>query len=507
MSEQPQRAARGFTILGIPVKVSLGFFLMALLLGYTLADAVLLLVWVVVVGASILWHEMGHALVARHFGFEPSISLYAMGGLTFWTGRPTWKQRLLVSLAGPGAGFIAGAIVLLVAAVVPLPEQGAFGFMIGALVWVNLGWGALNLLPILPLDGGHALDAILTAFMGGRGKRVSLLVSVVTAAACTGLALWAGWTWAAIIAGFCGISSWSQLQSVGDAEADTVHQPRIKELWQQVQHGSDPQAVVAACSELLDRVRSDEARAQVLEMLGWALLQSGSPFAAAEAAARVPPPGASGALREALETHGPVEELASDNALRADWERAWTAMRTGDDAAAIALLEPVLPRVRSDLGRRFVRRSLAHAMAGAGRVQHARTIAESLSADQPEPGLSATLRLAEGDPPGAVDLVAAADPLPGLASVDLLSSRLFAGGHFAECARLGEAVFERTRRPAVAVNVACSYARLGRNGDALGWLESAVAAGWSDADALATDEDLAALKDDPGFAALLKGIG
>ena len=62
---------------------------------------------------SVLVHEMGHALAIRPLGVQPWITLYGMGGLTSHQGgrfRP--PTQILVSLAGPVAGFALAAIVV-----------------------------------------------------------------------------------------------------------------------------------------------------------------------------------------------------------------------------------------------------------------------------------------------------------------------------------------------------------------------------------------------------------
>jgi len=140
------------------------------------------LAWVAVVFVSILFHELGHALAARSFGAGASIRLYGLGGLTYHSALPTARRRILVSLAGPGAGFLLGLLAL--APYLLLPPT----FIVRALLYVSFFWGAVNLLPVPPLDGGHVLEELL----GPRRKGLALQVGAVVsaAAAVAGFLLW-----------------------------------------------------------------------------------------------------------------------------------------------------------------------------------------------------------------------------------------------------------------------------------------------------------------------------
>jgi membrane-associated protease RseP (regulator of RpoE activity) len=66
-------------------------------------------------------------------------------------------------------------------------------------LWVNLGWGVLNLLPILPLDGGHIASSLAGMVAGHRG-RVAARVFSITLTVTIGLwALLAGQWWIAVL--------------------------------------------------------------------------------------------------------------------------------------------------------------------------------------------------------------------------------------------------------------------------------------------------------------------
>jgi stage IV sporulation protein FB len=198
----PTQFDLNFRLAGIPVRVHPLFWLVALLLGMQLPPP-LLVIWVPVVFASILVHEMGHALAIRAFGWWPSILLYSFGGLAIY--QPTYRapqKRILILLAGPGAGFLFAAAICgavkasgyqLVAKVTP------YGLMIVApglvkvsenLFWlttflleVNIGWGLINLLPVYPLDGGQICSELFELLRVPDGLVKSLWVSIVTAVA------------------------------------------------------------------------------------------------------------------------------------------------------------------------------------------------------------------------------------------------------------------------------------------------------------------------------------
>ena len=72
-----------FRVLGVQVEVGVFFLLLVVLLGQggTRGSIPLLAAWVLIAFASVLLHELGHALTARAFGREPFISLYGLGVL------------------------------------------------------------------------------------------------------------------------------------------------------------------------------------------------------------------------------------------------------------------------------------------------------------------------------------------------------------------------------------------------------------------------------------------
>ncbi len=111
--------------------------------------------------ASLLAHELGHALQARRERMEiDGITLWLFGGVARFKGAfPSAMAELRVALAGPVVSAVVGVACLAVAALVPLPAS-----VDGVLFWlgsINLVLLAFNLLPALPLDGGRVLHAAL----------------------------------------------------------------------------------------------------------------------------------------------------------------------------------------------------------------------------------------------------------------------------------------------------------------------------------------------------------
>ena len=201
-----------FKVLGIPVRVHPLFWLISFLMGFHPDDPKQAFLWMAVVFLSILLHEMGHALLIRYFGWSPSVVLYSFGGLavynspyspTFqpYTGqrpRQTPWSQILISFAGPLAGFIVAGLVLAVLlltgtssiivlgdAVIRLPGEPLPNFYMNLfvyyLLYVNIFWGLVNLLPIYPLDGGQISRELFLMADGESGLRHSLMLSLVCA--------------------------------------------------------------------------------------------------------------------------------------------------------------------------------------------------------------------------------------------------------------------------------------------------------------------------------------
>lgn len=150
-----------FQLFGIPVRVGTTFWLIAFVVSMHQRPTSLLVVSMAMVFVAVMVHELGHALVARAFGVSPGILLEGLGGHTVMGGvRLPRGRNILVTAAGPFAGFALGLAVWALNRFHPATDPFWLGLYKHTL-FVTVGWGILNLLPIFPLDGGLILrDAV-----------------------------------------------------------------------------------------------------------------------------------------------------------------------------------------------------------------------------------------------------------------------------------------------------------------------------------------------------------
>jgi hypothetical protein len=216
-----------FRVAGFPVEAHPSFFIVAVLLALGLTDVRLIFVWVGVVFFSILVHELGHAFTGYSFGLSPRIYLYAMGGLTSWsTGRSLTEGRhILVSLAGPCAGLLVGGLVWTFVWYRPFELTPLGEVAIQDLLWANIGWSLLNLLPVLPLDGGSVMRSLVHISRGYRNDRLPRQVSVVVGAAAAAVAVYFAMMWAAFLAAWLAYANYAALK--GAPAATLPGMPRI----------------------------------------------------------------------------------------------------------------------------------------------------------------------------------------------------------------------------------------------------------------------------------------
>jgi Zn-dependent protease len=197
------RSIRLFDAFGIRVGVDGSWFVMLFLLIFLLSGSfrttlhssdtiayVTTVATVLLFFASLILHELGHALAARRQGIEVKrIELFLFGGLTQMSrDASTPGEEFKIAAAGPLAtlGFVALCLVVDLAIVGPhrLVEAASLsGTILITPVLLSLSWLlvinvlilAFNLVPAFPLDGGRIARAIVWKRTGDkvRGTRAA----------------------------------------------------------------------------------------------------------------------------------------------------------------------------------------------------------------------------------------------------------------------------------------------------------------------------------------------
>ena len=181
------RAVRILRIQGINVRVDASWFVIAALVTWSLYErltavyaqptgvAVALgIAGALLFFASVLVHELAHALEGRHRGTTiTGITLFLFGGVTESHGelaRP--GDEFVMSAVGPYASLVvAGALGLAVVVLDRLaPGWHPVAEMLGIVGWVNVALALFNMLPGAPLDGGRVLRSAIWKVTGDRDK-------------------------------------------------------------------------------------------------------------------------------------------------------------------------------------------------------------------------------------------------------------------------------------------------------------------------------------------------
>ncbi len=240
-------------MLGTDVRVHPMFWLVSLLMGSGSLHSGIqyLLVWVGCVFVSILIHELGHVWMGQAFGSHGHIVLYGFGGLAIGSNQlDSRAQRIAVCFAGPLAGFVFLGLIFGILwiydpdgfsfylALAPLSLGLDVPFTVEAvprishrlllntldnLIFINLVWGLMNLLPVWPLDGGQiSRDAWIGASPQAgltRSLGLSMVVAGVLAIHCLMvrfgkqlLPLPIGGIYAAILFGMLAVQSFQLMQ-------------------------------------------------------------------------------------------------------------------------------------------------------------------------------------------------------------------------------------------------------------------------------------------------------
>jgi Zn-dependent protease len=127
----------------------------------------------VVFMASLVAHELAHAVVARRYGIRvEGMTLWMLGGLTKLDGEPkSAKEDFWIAASGPITTLVLAAGYGGLAAAVGFST--ALGAAFSWLCAMSVVLGVFNLIPATPLDGGRILRALVWRVTGDRARAVS----------------------------------------------------------------------------------------------------------------------------------------------------------------------------------------------------------------------------------------------------------------------------------------------------------------------------------------------
>lgn len=191
----PGRSLRIARIAGIPVGVSPWWLVILALITWSLgasyfpeaihgispaASYALGLASALLLFASILAHEFGHAIVARRHGIEvEEIDLWLLGGVSRMRGEAhDPRDELRYALAGPAVTAAIAACFGVVALLLPSSTPAVVRALVEYQVFVNGLILVFNLLPAFPLDGGRVLRSLLWRHSGEIAKSTDTAASV-----------------------------------------------------------------------------------------------------------------------------------------------------------------------------------------------------------------------------------------------------------------------------------------------------------------------------------------
>jgi Zn-dependent protease len=273
----------------IPVRIQPSFFLIAVLFGLIGTDLRILAAWVVIVFVSVLLHELGHASMGLAFGLSPSIELHGMGGTTSWSSGTALStaRRVAISLAGPFAGFGVAAIVRYAVGRAVFPPTPLGAFIYDNLLFVNFYWGVLNLLPMLPLDGGNVMTQLLNALTGGRGEKPARVVSIVVASLAIPVALVTGYWWGGVLAASFIATNARGLRDATARAHDAPMLPALEQAYAAL-NAKDAARVLSLARPIALSSRTAPVRAEALQLVAFGFLLEGRVADADAAIAALP---------------------------------------------------------------------------------------------------------------------------------------------------------------------------------------------------------------------------
>lgn len=194
-----------------------------------------------VILVSLLVHEYGHALTAKMFGQDAQIQLVALGGLTYHDGKKLKRwQDFVIVLMGPVFGLALAGVAYLIRGAVPTAPQLII-YTLTLFFIVNVFWTIVNLLPIMPLDGGQLLRIVLEGIFGHRGLKIAVMTGVVLAVGIGIAAFIMGLFLVGailLLLAFEGFATWNQIKNMTSQDQNQDIHKLLEEAQNELQQGN-----------------------------------------------------------------------------------------------------------------------------------------------------------------------------------------------------------------------------------------------------------------------------
>jgi Zn-dependent protease/CBS domain-containing protein len=130
-------------------------------------------VFIVLLFACVLLHELGHVVAARRYGIRtPEVTLLPIGGVAALERMPEKpSQEITVALAGPAVNVVIAIVLMVVmGATIDTARLASLddlrSDLVAQLAAANVALVVFNLIPAFPMDGGRVLRALLATRLG-----------------------------------------------------------------------------------------------------------------------------------------------------------------------------------------------------------------------------------------------------------------------------------------------------------------------------------------------------
>lgn len=179
-------------IKGIDIEVNISWFIIFILIMYSLAtgylpetypDLASVFNWIVgaAIGVmfffSVLLHELAHSLISQKLGISVTrISLYIFGGAAQIEKNPDEPlKEIKIAIAGPAMSILLAFVFLAISEIfIRIPDLSMISIPFRYMFSTNLLLAVFNLIPAFPLDGGRILRAILWKWKGDLKKSTKI---------------------------------------------------------------------------------------------------------------------------------------------------------------------------------------------------------------------------------------------------------------------------------------------------------------------------------------------